>query len=193
LHDHENNKLREPLATIDDAVAELDEPIHLCPYHPEWPTQFAAESQRIQEALSFVVAIEHIGSTAVPGLLAKPIIDLMLGAEPQHRLETLRSPLAELGYEDLGEAGVPGRIYLRRRMGTNFNIALIERGGAIWTANLAFRDYLRSNPDAAGEYAAVKRAAIAEGTHSLLAYSHFKSEAVRLLLQRAVEGSRPSM
>ena len=57
-----------------------------------------------------------------------------------------------LGYEDLGEAGVPGRIYFRRRAETAFNIALVAHGGSIWIANLALRDFLRANPDAAREY-----------------------------------------
>lgn len=160
----------------------LDEPIHLCAYDEQWPTLFVTEARRIAAALPGDVAIEHIGSTSVPGLLAKPIIDLMIGASSD-----LRSALVALGYEDLGEAGVPGRIYLRRRAETAFNIALVERGGSIWIANLALRDFLRANPDAAREYAETKRCACESGARSLLAYSEYKSAAVARLIGRALE------
>lgn len=168
-------------------MTELDEPIHLCVYDQQWPTLFASEARRIAAGLPADVAIEHIGSTSVPGLLAKPIIDLMLGGEAHHSPVSMRSALVALGYEDLGEAGVPGRIYFRRRAKTAFNIALVVRGGSIWTANLALRDYLRANPNAAREYADTKRAAFESGVRSLLAYSDYKSAVVARLMSQALD------
>jgi GrpB-like predicted nucleotidyltransferase (UPF0157 family) len=70
--------------------------------------------------------MEHIGSTSVPGLLAKPIIDIMIGTQAHHNLEAVRKALVDFGYEDIGETGVPGRIYFRRRVGAAFNIALVS-------------------------------------------------------------------
>jgi len=151
---------------------------------------FASEARRIAAALPADVAIEHIGSTAVPGLLAKPIIDIMLGIGPGHSLDGARSVLAALGYEDLGEAGVPGRLYFRRRAETAFNIALVGRGGSIWIANLALRTYLRTNPDAAREYAETKRSAWKSGARSLLAYSDYKSATIASLISRALDPNR---
>ena len=168
-------------------MTELDEPIHLCTYDQRWPTLFASEARRIAAGLPVDVAIEHIGSTSDPGLLAKPIIDVMLGGEPHHSLAGMRSALVALGYEDLGEAGVPGRIYFRRRAKTAFNIALVVRGGSIWTANLALRDYLRANSDAAREYAETKRSAFETGIRSLLAYSDYKSAVLARLMSRALD------
>ena len=168
-------------------MGELDEPVHLCAYDPRWPALFESEARRIEAGLPAKVAIEHIGSTAVEGLLAKPVIDLMLGMEPRHSMAGLRSALAALGYEDLGEAGVPGRLYLRRRAETAFNIALVSRGGSIWIANLALRDCLRTNPGAAHEYVEIKRAAFRSGIRSLLAYSDYKSAFVASLIGRAVQ------
>ncbi len=167
-------------------MPELDEPIHLCTYDKRWPDLFASEALRIAAALPPDVAIEHIGSTAVPGLLAKPIIDLMLGVEPGCDVLSIRTELGVLGYEDLGEAGVPGRLYFRRRRKSAFNIALVERGGAIWRSNLALRDYLRTNPGAAREYAAAKRSALESGISSLLAYSEYKGPVVDRLLKQAL-------
>jgi GrpB-like predicted nucleotidyltransferase (UPF0157 family) len=159
-------------------VTELDEPVHLCAYDPRWASLFASEARRI--------AAEHIGSTSVPGLLAKPIIDVMLGVGPSHSVDSMRAALAALGYEDMGEAGVPGRLYFRRRAKTAFNIALVVRGGSIWIANIALRNYLRTNADAAREYAETKRSACESGAHSLLAYSDYKSEVVARLISRAL-------
>jgi GrpB-like predicted nucleotidyltransferase (UPF0157 family) len=170
-------------------VSELDEAIHLCAYEQQWPNLFADESRRIAVELPADIAIEHIGSTAVPGLLAKPIIDLMLGMAPRCSVDYVRSQLAALGYQDMGEAGVPGRIYFRRRASAAFNVALVIRDSSIWIANLALRDYLRANPDAAREYAEAKRSALNRGIRSLLAYSDYKSDVIARLISQAV-GSR---
>ncbi len=69
-------------------------------------------------------------------------------------MTAMRAAVAALDYEDMGEAGVPGRIYFRRRAGAAFNIALVPLGGHLWTCNLALRDYLRKSPEAARDYAA---------------------------------------
>ncbi len=164
----------------------LDEPIHLCDWDPRWPALFALEAERIAAGLPEKIAIEHIGSTAVEGLPAKPIIDVMLGAEPHHDIAGVRSALVDLGYEDMGEAGVPGRLYFRRRAETDFNIALVARGGSIWISNIALRDYLRTNPEAAREYAEIKSSAFRSGIGSLLAYSDYKSAVVTALIDRAL-------
>lgn len=171
----------------DAIVTDLDEAIHLSEYDPQWPILFGAEGQRVSLGLPVDVTIEHIGSTAVPGLLAKPIIDMMVGTEPHHKLEAVRAALGDLGYEDMGEAGVPGRIYFRRGIGAAFNIALVPRGGPHWVANLAFRDHLRRSPDARREYADTKRQAFDSGIRSLLAYSDYKSAVLSRLIVQALE------
>lgn len=169
----------------------LDEPIHLSEYDPQWPFLFAAEVQRISVGLPAGVTIEHIGSTAVPGLLAKPIIDIMLGTEPHQKIEAVRAALVDLGYEDMGEAGVPGRVYFRRRSRAAFNIALVRYGGPLWVANIAFRDHLRTSSDARREYAETKRRAFDSGILSLLAYSDYKSAVWSRLIVEALERNLP--
>ena len=171
-------------------MSDLDEAIHLSEYDPQWPILFDTEAQRISLGLPTDVTIEHIGSTSVPGLIAKPIIDIMVGTQPHHKPEVVRAALVDLGYEDMGEAGVPGRIYFRRRIGPAFNIALVPRGGSLWVANLAFRDYLRTSPDIRREYAETKRQAFNSGIQSLLAYSDYKSAALSRLIAKAVERKR---
>jgi GrpB-like predicted nucleotidyltransferase (UPF0157 family) len=172
-------------------VTDLDEPIHLSEYDPQWPVLFAAEVQRISVGLPASVTIEHIGSTAVPGLLAKPIIDIMLGTDPYQKIEAVRAALVDFGYEDLGEAGVPGRIYFRRRNRAAFNIALVRYRDPFWVANIAFRDHLRTSPDARREYAKTKRRALDSGIVSLLAYSDYKSVVLSRLIVEALERNLP--
>jgi GrpB-like predicted nucleotidyltransferase (UPF0157 family) len=167
-------------------VTDLDEPIHLSAYDPQWPNLFEAEVQRLSLGLPAGVSMEHIGSTSVPGLLAKPSIDIMVGTEAHHNLELVRKTLVDLGYEDLGEAGVPGRIYFRRRTDAAFNIALVRRGGPLWVANLAFRYHLRTSAEARREYAETKRQAFDSGIRSLLAYSDYKSGVLSRLLSQAL-------
>jgi GrpB-like predicted nucleotidyltransferase (UPF0157 family) len=168
---------------------DVDEVIHLAEYDPQWPSLFAAEAQRIASRLDLGVTTEHIGSTAVPCLAAKPVIDIMIGTESEN-VEPIRTTLIELGYQDIGEAGVPGRVYLRRRIGIAFNIALVQRGSPIWLANLALRDHLRTSAAARREYAEVKRHAFDSGIQSLLAYSDFKSAVLSRLIRQALEENR---
>lgn len=151
--------------------------------------RYRAERDRLRLGLATAtLKFEHIGSTAVPGLAGKPVVDLMLGASPAvwAGLEEVRAKIVALGYEDLGEAGVPGRIYFRRRTKLRaFNVALVKHDGPVWRDNVALRDYLRSHPEAAAKYAEAKRAAVAGGAKTLLAYSEAKGPVFAGLIQAA--------
>ncbi|HSS39323.1 MAG TPA: GrpB family protein, partial [Polyangia bacterium] len=157
----------------------LDEPVEITDFDPRLARAYRGERDRLRLGLATAsLKFEHIGSTAVPGLAGKPIVDLMLGASPPvwATREELRPRLVALGYEDLGEAGVPGRLHFRRRTALRaFNVALVEEGGDLWRANLAFRDYLRAHPEEAAAYGSAKREAIASGAQTLLAYSTAKA------------------
>ena len=165
----------------------LDEPIQLNTYDPSWPASFEAERARIVEALGLdPVAVQHIGSTAIQGMTAKPIIDIMIGVPVTPPPVSWVESLAALGYEAMGEAGVPGRWYFRLRVGPFRNAHVVERDGAHWVHNLAFRDYLRDSPLAAQRYEAAKRAAVATGAVHLVAYSRAKRSTVEHLLREAL-------
>ena len=168
-------------------MPELDEPVHVSEYQASWPATFAAERTRVIEALGVnAEGLEHIGSTAVPGLTAKPIIDLMLGLTAYPPSEAMRQAIGALGYEALGEAGVPGRLYFRLRAPhLNANLHVVARGGKHWVQNIALREYLRANPAARERYTLAKVAAVASGARTLLAYSSAKAAVVNALLQEA--------
>jgi GrpB-like predicted nucleotidyltransferase (UPF0157 family) len=166
-------------------VLDIDEPIRIVPYDARWPELFEAERRRIASALgSRVVDIAHFGSTAVDGMSAKPIVDILVGTEHYPPDPKTRETLVALGYEDLGEAGVPGRIYLRLRGENAFNLALTAHGGDIWNDNLALRDYLRAHADVALAYGEEKTRALAFGA-TLLAYSKNKADFVSALIARS--------
>ena len=169
----------------------LDEDIYLCPYDPDWPAQFALEAERLRPVLPPDAAVEHIGSTSVSGppekpMLAKPIIDILVGLQPDSTA-AVRAKLVSVGYEDMGEAGVPGRLYFRRRTGPSFNVHVTSYGGPIWRANLALRDFLLAHPEAVAEYTEAKSAALDDGCNTLLRYSDHKSATIRRLLNSALE------
>ncbi len=166
--------------------ANIDEPVEITDYNPHYEGRYRAERDRLRIGLATAtLKFEHIGSTAVPGLAGKPIVDLMLGAPPAAwaAFEELRARVVALGYEDLGEAGVPGRICFRKRTKLRaFNVALVEEGGAHWRENVALRDYLRAHPEEAAKYAEAKRAAVAGGARMLVAYSDGKKGVLDNLL-----------
>jgi GrpB-like predicted nucleotidyltransferase (UPF0157 family) len=169
--------------------ANLDEPVEITDYNPGYEGRYRAERDRLRLGLATAsLKFEHIGSTAVPGLAGKPIVDLMLGASPTvwAGLEELRARVVALGYEDLGDASVPGRISFRRRTKLRaFNLALVEHDGAHWRDNLALRDYLRAHREAAAKYAEAKRTAVAAGATTLLAYSEAKKVLLTEFLKNA--------
>jgi GrpB-like predicted nucleotidyltransferase (UPF0157 family) len=133
--------------------------------------------------------VEHIGSTAVLGLAAKPIIDVLIGVR-RGRQKAVSEALSAHGWTPLGEAGVPGREYLRRRAGPHANVHIVEHGSALWRDNLALRDYLRRDSDARQRYATAKRQAAQEAP-TLLAYSERKAAVVEKLLREASQASLP--
>jgi GrpB-like predicted nucleotidyltransferase (UPF0157 family) len=164
----------------------LDEPVHLVPYDRAWSGVAQTECTRIAQALGVpIVDLEHIGSTAVPGLVAKPVIDLMLGTPHYPPPPALQSAVIALGYEALGEAGVPGRAYHRLRGAMSFNLHIVRKAGAHWSDNLALRDYLTTSASARQRYTQAKQAALASGALTLLPYSAAKAALVAELLQEA--------
>jgi GrpB-like predicted nucleotidyltransferase (UPF0157 family) len=153
----------------------IDEPIEIVAYDARWPGWYAEDAAEVQRVLGGrLLAIEHFGSTAVVGLAAKPIIDVLLAPVEWPLRADDRRALESLGYEYLGKAGVPGREYLRRRGAHATNLAVVQRDSALWRDNLAVRDYLRSHPEAAAAYAHAKRQVWAEGADTLLQYSEAK-------------------
>lgn len=166
---------------------QLDEDVHVSEYRVEWARWFSEEQDRLSDVLRLVPEnIEHIGSTAVVGMLAKPIVDIMAGFVDFPPPPLMIQKLAGRGYEFFGEAGVPGRLYLRRRGAESINLHLVDKGGSHWINNIALREYLRGSATARERYRTAKSMALAGGSTTLLEYSKAKSEFLRALLDEAI-------
>src|SRR2546421_8145170 len=137
-------------------------PILIEPYNPDWPVIYEREKSTIVAALSpLLAAIEHIGSTSVPGLAAKPIVDIMPAVRRLADLDGTVAPMVALGYEYMPqyESEVPFRRFFRKRPPDHpqaFNVHVVELDGDWWRGDRFFRDYLRIHPETAREYERLK-------------------------------------
>jgi GrpB-like predicted nucleotidyltransferase (UPF0157 family) len=167
----------------------MDE-IVIVEYDPLWSMMFEEEAARIAEVLSrdLVVRIEHIGSTAVPGLAAKPIIDLLAIVNSLvEAKQTAVSPLEKLGYAYWFDNPDPQRMFFAKGLPPNslrtHHIHIIE-SDSILRERLLFRDYLREHPDEAFRYAQLKRHLAQQFSTDREAYTSGKTEYVQSIMQK---------
>lgn len=136
------------------------------PHDPAWAEAFRAESQRIKQAAGeALVTIHHIGSTSIRGIHAKPIIDMLGEAAGLAAVDAKENALIALGYEALGEFGIPRRRYFRKENADGMrthHLHVFAAGDEQLTRHLAFRDYLRAHPNIAAEYSQLKCRLMAE-------------------------------
>jgi len=166
----------------------LKHPIHIAPYDPQWPPLYEQEKQRLQAALgSVLLAIEHIGSTAVPGLEAKPIIDMLAGVSHLEDLSEYVPALQRLGYEDARINPV-----FQRRLfcigGYNegsHHLHVVVYGSDPWLLPLRFRDYLRTHTDARTQYGELKQQLARRHERDLDGYSEGKGPFIEAILAAA--------
>jgi len=124
----------------------------IVPYDPRWPAEFEAERDRIQTALgALALRIDHHGSTAVPGLAAKPIIDVQISVERLHSIEACAADLARLGYLHVPHPDDAVCPFFHRpdTWPHTYHVHVVEAGGDEERRTLAFRDYLRAHGEAA--------------------------------------------
>jgi GrpB-like predicted nucleotidyltransferase (UPF0157 family) len=160
--------------------------VRLVEYDIRWATLFAAEQQRIRrECGTLPLVLEHIGGTSIPGMCAKPVLDIAAGRPQDTSIHDYVTALAKAGYEHRGERGVPGREYFRRGQPPAYHVHLIEEGGPLWRDYLGFRDYLRAHAKAASQFAEVKRILAARFPDDRKAYMNAKSLHVEEILRLA--------
>ncbi len=168
-------------------------PVEIAEYDPAWPALFERERGLLEGALGDLAsAIEHVGSTAVPGLGAKPVIDIMVGLRTLAHHEPCVPPLQALGYEYKGEYGIPCRLYFRRftEGRLSHQIHMVERGSDLWQRHLLFRDYLRGHPDEAEAYHELKVRLATEFRTDRVGYTEAKSEFIEAALAKARAAAR---
>jgi GrpB-like predicted nucleotidyltransferase (UPF0157 family) len=158
----------------------MADPVVIVDYEPRWAGLFAVEKARIVGALKGLdVAVEHVGSTSVPGLAAKPIIDIMVVVPNPATAEKTIAPLTVLGHEYRGELGIPGRFYFGKRHRHRYHLHMYPRSHPEIARLLLFRDYLRGNPKAACQYAELKRALAEKLRDDREAYTEAKSDFIK--------------
>ena len=171
----------------------FEDAIIISPYDPAWPGSFDAEAKRIESAMgAAAVRIDHVGSTAVPGLAAKPVIDMQLSVRVLHPLEPHLRPLVALGYTHVPHPDDATYPFLHRpsEWPHSHHLHLCEAGGGEERRHLAFRDFLREHPEEAAAYADVKlRLALefdARDFESRNAYAEAKSVFIDPIVERAL-------
>lgn len=165
-------------------------PVHLSPYCPQWPQEF--ERVRLELLAAFApqaVTVEHIGSTAVPGLCAKPVIDVLLGAGSLEVIEAAAPAMLAAGYrfERRYETLLPQRRYFVRPEGTGPRVHVhgVCSGSPLARRHLAFRDALRADAALRQRYAALKTALALEHAHDKAAYTDAKAPFILAVLADA--------
>ena len=163
--------------------------VEVTDYNPAWPEAFEREAAALRAVFGdLLVAIHHVGSTAVPGLKAKPVIDIMPVVTDIRAVDALNGQMAALGYEAMGEGGLPGRRYFRKGGDVRtHNVHVYEQSNtAAIDRHLAVRDYLRRHPDAAAQYGEVKTALAQRVNHDIEAYMDGKDGFVQALQRMAL-------
>jgi len=161
-------------------------------YSPSWVACYEDAAAELRETLGDVlIEVHHIGSTSVPGLASKPVIDILLEVADLDALDALNSTMEALGYIPRGEFGIPGRRYFPRGGDARtHHVHAYQQGSQHVRDHLVFRDYLRAHPQEAEAYAVVKRAASKAHLTDPESYVEYKSAHVRALISRALDWAK---
>ena len=172
--------------------------LEISSYDPRWVRQFEAERDRVARALGELACrIDHHGSTAVPGLEAKPIIDIQVSVEHLQPIRAYAEPLATLGYVHVPHVddAVCPFFHRPRKWPHTHHVHVVQWGGLEERRTLAFRDFLREHGHVAGEYATLKRHLATQVNTGELSsreeYANAKSEFIDRVVQIALEAGYP--
>lgn len=133
--------------------------VRVVPYDPAWPQLFEAEASRLNALFAVAqleVSIEHSGSTAVHGLSAKPVLDILVGYPANSQPAAYIDVLSKAGYDHRGQQGIPSREFFRRGNPRAYHLHLTAIDGAFWMDHLTFRDRLRADDALRDAYARLK-------------------------------------
>jgi GrpB-like predicted nucleotidyltransferase (UPF0157 family) len=163
--------------------------VEIVPHDPNWQGVFEAESQQVTAALgNNAIAIHHIGSTAIPPIHAKPIVDMLVAVTDIFKVDENNASMQALGYEVMGEFGIVGRRFFRKdnNRGTRtHHIHTFEISSAQIDRHLAFRDYMRSHPEDAQKYSELKQYLAQEYPQDIAGYMDGKDEFIKEIDRKA--------
>lgn len=159
------------------------------PHQPAWAKWLREEAGLLRAALGeHAVRIEHVGSTAVPGLDAKPILDIVVAVPDMSDATAFEQTLAPLGYVHKPENDMPGRLFFVKGTAdgrSTHHLNITELGTECWFTHVAFRDYLRSHREARGQYQTLKRELARKHRNDRAAYLQGKADFIRRVLDAA--------
>jgi GrpB-like predicted nucleotidyltransferase (UPF0157 family) len=167
--------------------------VKLVAHHPKWAEYFLEEKQLLFKILGEkVLDIRHIGSTSIPGIPAKPILDILAAVKTLADVEAFTQDLNKIGYQDKGDGSVPGRRFFVKgaEAKRNHHLNFCEMNSFFWRSHLAFCDYLERHPETARQYCALKQGLADRFPNDRGAYTAGKEEFVRSILDRAMNEMR---
>jgi len=162
--------------------------VEVVPHNPEWRSLFQQEADAITLPLGAnFAAIHHIGSTSIPGIFAKPIIDILIEVENIQQVDEQVTAMENLGYAAMGEFGIPGRRYFRKdntEGDRTHHVHIFQVGSPEIGRHLAFRDYLIAHPQEAQVYSELKQQLAKAYPHDIEAYMDGKDAWIKVIDRR---------
>lgn len=163
--------------------------VALSPHREEWKILFELEKENIEEAIGdYVEDIQHVGSTSIPGMSAKPVLDIAVAVRDFDEARICIEPLGGIGYEYRGENGIPRRHFFRKGSPRSHHIHMFEERSADWKEITLFRDFLRSSQGLADDYMRLKRDLSRRFPLDRQSYQAGKDEFIEAVIKRAVRG-----
>ncbi|HEX8289676.1 MAG TPA: GrpB family protein [Pyrinomonadaceae bacterium] len=157
--------------------------VKLAEYNSDWQRIYAAEAKVLRGLIcEYIADVQHIGSTSVEGLIAKPVIDIVIGAKKLGNVSFCISPLESIGYEYKGENGISERYYFGKGNPRLFHLHFVEYEGNLWKNYINFRNRLCENADLRDEYASLKRNLALQFEHNRAAYTDSKTSFIEKVL-----------
>jgi GrpB-like predicted nucleotidyltransferase (UPF0157 family) len=163
--------------------------IRISDYSTDWPAAYDLEAQKLTRVFGEQLAgIHHIGSTAVPGLPAKPVIDILVEVSEIEKVDELNQLMEKLGYEAWGENGISNRRFFPKgRNRRSHHVHVFPAGHSEVLRHLRFRDYMRAYPDEARAYADLKQELAGKHPHDIDSYCDGKNAFIHEIDCRAAE------
>lgn len=167
------------------STTKLNEKIQLVEHNLEWKQQYLNEVTLLKKKSCLsTLEYEHIGSTSIPNIKAKPIIDIIIGVRNFPPQKEIIRELEESGYTYMQEMSVSNRLYFIKRGIKNFNVHVIAFQGSVWCKDILFRDYMINHFEEAQEYSALKEEILRNGVDDLLEYSKRKNDFILKIYEK---------
>jgi GrpB-like predicted nucleotidyltransferase (UPF0157 family) len=166
----------------------MPRPVTITPYDPEWPKVYEAESKLIRATVGDVIrSLEHCGSTSVPGLAAKPIIDIIAGVDGRRDADLCKERLRAIGYDDVSTGDDPDWYYCLGKgpHSPGFHLHLVKEGSTHHLKHIIFRDWLRTHPADARAYAELKISLAEKYRDDRVKYTDSKTEFIDKTVEKA--------